>query len=106
MGLFTFFHSPDINKGIEIFKSTDGAILLDVRTTEEYRSGHIEGSRNIPLDRIQTAANVIKEKDKPIFVHCLSGARSAQAVSALGKMGYTNVTNIGGINRYKGKVVK
>ncbi len=105
MGLFTFLRSPDINEGLETFKNTDKAILLDIRTVEEYRDGHIESSINIPLDYIQNAASVIKDKNTPIFVHCLSGARSGQAVSVLKRMGYTNVTNIGGIGNYRGKVV-
>ena len=65
-----------------------------------------EGSLNIPLQNMQAVKSSIPALDKPIYVHCLSGSRSAQAVSVLKSMGYTNVTNIGGINAYHGKVVK
>lgn len=49
MGLFGFSQPPDINKGIEEYQSTEGAVLLDVRNIGEYAQGHIEGSINIPL---------------------------------------------------------
>ena len=104
MGFFDFLKGPDIGQGVSEYRSTPGAILLDVRTLEEYREGHIPGSKNVPLQAIGGAAAVIKEKGTPIFTYCHSGARSAQAVSALRSMGYTNAKNIGGIAAYAGKV--
>lgn len=104
MGFLDFMRGPDINQGISEYKSTAGAVLLDVRTAEEYKGGHIPGSKNIPLDALDRVPAVVKEKSTPIFVHCLSGARSARAAAALKRMGYANVQNIGGINGYHGKV--
>lgn len=104
MGLFDFLHLPDINKGVEEFNSTPNAILLDVRTEEEYNEGHIPQSVNIPLHELNRILNYINNKNTPVFVHCLSGARSAQAAAALKRMGYTNIKNIGGISSYRGKV--
>lgn len=104
MGLFTFLRSPDINEGVNNFNSTQGAVLLDVRTPEEFKEGHIPGSKNVPLQTIERVANIIEDKNTPIFVHCLSGGRSGQAASVLEKMGYNNVINIGGISAYRGKV--
>ena len=107
MRLFHFFHNiADMNAGVAEYKTNDGAVLLDVRTEEEYRGGHIEGSVNIPLDRISSVENIVKDKSTPLYVHCLSGGRSGQAVSYLRQIGYTNVKNIGGISGYRGKVVK
>ena len=106
MSFMDFLKRPDINKGVEEWRNTTDAVLLDVRTVDEYGQGHIEGSVNIPLQNIHTVKNNIPDLDKPIYVHCLSGARSAQATSVLKSMGYTNVTDIGGINSYRGKVVK
>ncbi len=106
MGLFTMLRPADINAGVEEFRKTEGAVLLDVRTTEEYREGHIEGSVNLPLDRIDGVSSTVKDKNTPLFVHCLSGGRSGQAVAFLKKMGYNNVKNIGGIGNYRGKVVR
>ena len=107
MRLLHFFRSAaDMNTGVAECKTNDGAVLLDVRTAEEYREGHIEGSVNIPLDRISSVENTVKDKSTPLYVYCLSGGRSGQAVSYLKQIGYTNVKNIGGISSYRGKVVK
>lgn len=105
MGFFSFLQSKDINVGVQDYLSTDGAVLLDVRTTEEYAEGHIEKSINMPLQNIEQATDLIKDKSSPLFVYCQSGGRSAQAAGFLKKMGYTNVNDIGGIMSYRGKVV-
>ena len=102
MGLFT--SAADINKGVEEFQATPGAVLLDVRTPEEYAGGHIPGSISIPLAALPARYNELGALDTPLFVHCLSGGRSGQAVRFLKSVGYTNVKNIGGINAWRGKV--
>ena len=104
MGFFDFLKGPDINQGVKEYSAADGAVLLDVRTPDEYRQGHIPGSKNVPLQSIEKVASMIENKAAPIFVHCLSGARSRQATAVLQLMGYTNVKNIGGISAYTGKV--
>ena len=102
MDLFQFFRPLDIDRGVAEYRSTPDAVLLDVRTTAEYREGHIPGSRNIPLQVLDNVEYLIKNKDIPLFVHCQSGARSRQAAELLQKKGYTNVKNIGGITAYSG----
>ena len=104
MGFFDFLKQPDINKGVMEYRNTDGAVLLDVRTPQEYREGHISGSENVPLQTIDKIRSVADNKDVPLFVYCYSGGRSRQAVSMLQHMGYRNVQNIGGIAAYQGKV--
>lgn len=104
MGLFDFIRGADINQGIEEWKATKGAVLIDVRTREEYREGHIAGSINIPLDEMDLITARVSGKDTPIFVHCRSGARSSQAAVRLKQLGYSKVRNIGGLMSYKGKV--
>lgn len=106
MGLFNFFRSTDINAGVAEYKTTDGAVLLDVRTAEEYRDGYIDGSVNVPLDRISSIEDTVKDKSTPLYVHCYSGSRSGQAVAYLKQMGYINAKNIGGISSYRGKVIR
>ena len=106
MGIKASVQTKDINSGVRSFLSTEGSVLLDVRTREEYSEGHIEGSKNIPLQSIEQVESTIKDKSTPLFVHCRSGARSAQATSILKRMGYTNVEDIGGILSYRGKVVR
>lgn len=104
MGLFNFVRGPGIDQGVKEYGETRGAVLLDVRTPQEYREGHIPGSRNIPLQEIETVRAAVGERDTPVFVYCHSGARSRQAVGALQRMGYLHVKNIGGIAAYTGKV--
>ena len=106
MNIFHLFQSTDINAGVEQFLHTKNAILLDVRTEEEYREGHIEEGINIPLQKIAEISKRVPDKEHAIFVHCLSGARSVRAKEALRQMGYNNVVDIGGINGYKGKIVR
>ena len=106
MGFFDLFRQKDINQGLLDFKAVEGAVLLDVRTAEEYRQGHIPGSINISLQTIDKVLLEISNKETPLFVYCYSGSRSGQAVNLLKGMGYTNVTNIGGISSYSGKVVR
>ncbi|MEG2378076.1 MAG: rhodanese-like domain-containing protein [Clostridia bacterium] len=79
-------------------KTTENAVLLDVRTAEEFAAGHVPGSVNLPLDVIATIAI---PTSAPLFVYCHSGARSARACEILIQRGYT-VTNIGGIVEYSG----
>ena len=67
MGFFDFLKGPDINQGVKEYSVTDGAVLLDVRTPDEYRQGHIPGSKNIPLQSINKVAGVIDNKATPIF---------------------------------------
>ncbi len=104
MGLFDFLIGPDINQGVKEYTATNGAVLLDVRTSGEYRQGHIPGSYNLPLQSIGQVSSLIQGKSTPIFVHCLSGGRSRQAAAILRQMGYSNVKNIGGISAYSEKV--
>ena len=104
MGFLDFLKGPDINQGVKEYSATDDAVLLDVRTPGEYREGHIPGSKNVPLQSIDKVGDIIENKGTPIFVHCLSGARSRQATAVLQQMGYSNVKNIGGISAYTGKV--
>ena len=104
MGIFDFFKQPDINQGVQEYKNAAGAVLLDVRTPQEYREGHIPGSQNVPLQQLDKVEEVTENKDTILYVYCHSGARSRQAVSLLKHMGYTNVHNIGGIAAYSGKV--
>ena len=104
MGFFDFFRQPDINRGVEEFRQQEGAVLLDVRTVQEYRDGRIPGSKNLPLQSIDKIESVVENKDTALYVYCHSGARSSQAVRFLQHLGYSNVNNIGGIAAYRGKV--
>lgn len=99
-----FYGQPDVNQGVNDYLNTPHALLLDVRTPQEYREGHIPGSENIPLHAIERVEEVAEGKDIPLFVYCRSGTRSRQASGMLQHMGYSNVTNIGGIAAYSGQI--
>jgi rhodanese-related sulfurtransferase len=60
----------------------EGAFLLDVRSTEEFGSGHVEGATNIPIQELDSRLAEVPE-DKPVVVYCLSGGRSAMAAREL-----------------------
>lgn len=79
-----------------------GAIIVDVRTGGEFSQGHIQGSVNIPVDRITQQADKLKAKNKPVITCCASGMRSATAKSILQSKGIAEVYNGGswqGLNR-------
>ena len=73
----------------------NGAALIDVRTPEEFNSGHIEGSTNVPLDRLPSELNHFKSINKPIVLVCRSGMRSGKATSILKNNGIEQVHNGG-----------
>ena len=102
MSIFGFV--PDINLGLQQYKSTQGALLLDVREADEYASGHIPGSVNLPFSRLRDADDLVEDPETPLFIYCLSGGRSSRATALLIDMGYPSVTNIGGICAYKGEM--
>lgn len=70
------------------------AFLVDVRTPNEFAAGHVKGSVNIPLDRLQSEISKFNHKKK-ILVFCRSGNRSAQAKAILEQAGIANVYNAG-----------
>jgi len=82
-------------------------ILLDVRTPEEYRQGHIGGAKLIPVDELdRRAGKELPDKTMSILVYCRSGARAGRAADMLVKMGYAQVSNFGGILDWPYEIVK
>lgn len=82
----------DASEVFSAINAKEDFILLDVRTPQEVARGKIEGSVNIPVDRVpEEVENVIPDKSKIIYVYCLSGSRSATAVEAMLNLGYKNV---------------
>jgi len=75
----------------------NGALIIDVRTPDEFKVGHIEGSINIPLNEIGQAMEWLK-KDVPMILVCESGARSGHAVMILKTNGFEKVYNGGSWN--------
>ena len=73
----------------------NGAQIIDVRSREEFSSGHIRGSLNIPLQNLTASLSKIK-KNQPVITCCASGVRSASAKSVLLSNGFSEVHNGGG----------
>lgn len=71
-----------------------GAQVIDVRTSGEFRGGHVAGSKNIPLENLQNRAGEL-DRARPVLLCCASGSRSAMAVSMLKGVGFTEVYNAG-----------
>ena len=81
-------------------------ILLDVRTVEEYESGHIPGAICVPNETIGSESiPELPDKEQVIFVYCRSGNRSKQASEKLSAQGYTGICEIGGILDWQGETV-
>ncbi len=93
--------------GQKITQHTEG-VILDVRTVDEFRSGHLPKAINANVMNNEVVTKTAKfNKQKPIFVYCRSGARSATACKTLVNMGFTDVYNMsGGISSWNGQVVK
>lgn len=97
MKLFTKSPQKPIQEYIKEAQSKEGSIFLDVRTPEEYEEGHLEHSLNLPLHEVKKIDTLISDKDAYVYVYCLSGARSKRSAALMGHMGYTHVTDMGGI---------
>ena len=104
MSWFTAKKRESINEAVERCRSTPGALLLDVREADEYAGGHIPGSVNLPLSRLSDVDQLAESFEQPLFLYCLSGARSGQAEALLRREGYEKAESIGGINRWRGPV--
>ena len=92
------YTSISVQEAKKIMDTEDNYIILDVRTVEEYNSGHIPNAILIPNEEIkQKAESILIDKNQLILVYCRSGRRSKQAASALTSLGYTNIKEFGGI---------
>jgi len=77
-----------------------GALVIDVRSPEEFRGGQVTDAVNIPLEQLrESLPRRVKDKNQVLLVHCLSGGRSGIAKQQLKGMGYPNVFNLGSLAR-------
>lgn len=82
-------------------------VILDVRTMEEFNTGHIQNAVLIPDTEIGAKApDVLTDKDQTILVYCRTGRRSAEAAKKLVDLGYINIYDFGGIVDWPYEVVK
>ena len=89
---------------------TSNCIIIDVRSLDEYNSGHIPNAVSLPNETITSdnpqVTAILPDKDQTILVYCRSGKRSKQASDKLVALGYTNICDIGGIMNWPYEVVK
>jgi phage shock protein E len=93
-----FFPPADAKKLV-----TEGALLLDVRTPEEFKDGHVEGAKNIPVQELEKRLAEVGDKSRAVVVYCRSGRRSETAKGILLKAGWKRVENLGGIDNWPAK---
>jgi rhodanese-related sulfurtransferase len=87
MGLLEMFGIGQRKKELISEAKQNGAIVIDVRSPEEYKSGHVKGSVNIPLNRLDSEIGKIKKMKQPLLLCCASGMRSGAATSKLKSLG-------------------
>ena len=81
----------------KIDQSSEPLVLLDVRTVEEFKSGHIRNSINIPHEILLSNIDLVSEyNDEQLVVYCRSGKRASLVIEALKKHGFTNIVDIEG----------
>lgn len=102
----TGYRQVTTEEAVNIMQAEKNYVILDVRTAQEFASGHIPGAVLLPNETIGTEdIPLLPDKDQLILVYCRSGNRSKQAAEKLAQMGYTNIVEFGGINSWTGEIV-
>lgn len=100
------YRQISMDEAVAIMEKESGYIILDVRRPDEFVIGHIPNAINVPLETIGTDdIPELPNKDQLILVYCRSGRRSKEAAVKLCKLGYTNITEFGGILDWNGETV-
>ena len=100
---FTLINANEAYKMIR----NEEVIIIDVRSKEEYDTGHLKNSVNIPHTDIEDEIeDIVKDLNEKIIIYCRSGARANAASSVLAKLGYKNVYTFGGLDSWDYELVK
>ena len=100
------YRRVSMQEAVDMMADEAGYIILDVRTAQEFASGHIPGAMLLPNEDIGTEEIAqLPDKSQLILVYCRSGNRSKQAADKLVRLGYTNIVELGGINSWPGEIV-
>jgi len=107
---YTIFRTIRQSKYLTVLEEEDfrknyrKAQLIDVREPQEFKNGHILGARNIPATQLKQRLVEIRP-DKPVYLYCQGGTRSAKAADVLHKKGYKHLYQLkGGFKKWNGKV--
>jgi rhodanese-related sulfurtransferase len=111
MGYYEELPDIDINEQLEDTRLFKNRVIVDVRTPEEYRDGHVPGAINIEASLCgrknqKYIESILTDKTAHVYTYCYSGARSGMAAAFLRQMGYDRAENIGGFELYTGPVEK
>jgi len=98
--LYTRFSAARISGSDAHQLVAEGATLLDVRSPQEFASGHIQGAVNIPVQELGRRVDELGDQSGEIVVYCQSGGRSAAAKRLLESRGFANVHDLGGMARW------
>lgn len=92
------FESIDAKQAVQLLENDDNVTLLDVRTIQEYKAGHLRGATLIPVEVLPENLDKLKaDKHKKIIVYCRTGSRSVSASRTLEEHGFTPLNVSGGI---------
>jgi len=87
------------------FEAGEKPYVIDVRSPQEWGTGHIPGAVHLPVDQLEKRLNEVRRDGVPMYLVCASGGRSASAADYLSKRGYLDVRNVeGGMNGWRGEV--
>jgi len=101
--IFANFESIDAKQAIHLLENDDNVTLLDVRTIQEYKSGHLRDATLIPVQALSENLGMLKQdKNKKIIVYCRTGSRSVSASRILEENGFTPLNVKGGIIQLMG----
>ena len=104
MGLLDFLKGPNINDGLAKYHQLKYAILLDIRSEEDYAKGHVPGAVNIPFSKIARARYELDDRHAPVFVYGWYHNDAKDGVVALKALGVETITALGDCDRYTGEI--
>ena len=100
------YRELSMEEAADWMEQQSGYLLVDVRTREEFESGHIPGAILLPIEDIREGkVDALTEREQTLLLYCRTGRRAEDAAEILSKMGYRNVCTIGGIFDWPGEVV-
>ena len=101
------YESLSLMEGLNRYQTEENAVLLDVRTPEEFSEGHIPSAVNLSHEKVEKEiSSLIPDKDTAVYIYCKSGVRAKKAAESMAKQGYTKIKEIGGILDYTGRIEK
>ncbi|MFN0063295.1 MAG: rhodanese-like domain-containing protein [Myxococcaceae bacterium] len=100
LGVFFWLRGGSVSSERAHELVSQGAKLVDVRTPEEFASGHIAGAINIPVSQIEARAHELGAKEGPLVVYCHAGVRSRRAADILERAGFKLVHDLGAMSRW------